>query len=104
MHRFPTPLNPHRNMNRNVGNRCWAAFAFRALLRKYMAHTLPAPPSTSPTVPRWPVVRNPLGAYAAAVALTSLALFLRLQLDPMLGNAARLSFFMFAATMSAFLF
>jgi signal transduction histidine kinase len=69
-----------------------------------MANTLPAQPSRSPGVPRWPVIRNPFGAYALAVALTSLALVLRLELDPILGNAARLSFFMFAATMSAFLF
>jgi signal transduction histidine kinase len=38
------------------------------------------------------------------MVLTGIALLVRLYFDPVLGNAGRLAFFMFAATMSAFLF
>lgn len=69
-----------------------------------MANTLPALPSTSSVIPRWPVIRNPVAAYTAAIILSVLALLVRTNLDPALGNAGRLAFFMFAATLSAFLF
>lgn len=69
-----------------------------------MAEQLPAPPSTLPPAPRWPVTQRPFIAYSAAIALTLAALGIRLALDPAMGNAGRLAFFMFAATLSAFLF
>jgi signal transduction histidine kinase len=69
-----------------------------------MAHPPAKPPSPPAVIPRWPLIRNPLGAYSAAIFLSFLALVVRMSLDPALGNAGRLAFFMFAATLCAFLF
>src|SRR6187549_3428650 len=87
-----TPLRHTANLIR-----CWARSTFHALLRHYMANTLPAPPSTSPAIPRWPVIRNPVAAYAASLLLSCLALALRFYLDPIMGNSSRLGFFIMAA-------
>jgi len=74
----------------------------RVLLRKYMAHTPSAPPSPLPATPYWPLIRQPVAAYAAALGFAFLGFLLRQQLDPLLGNTNRLVCFMITATLSAF--
>ncbi len=69
-----------------------------------MANTPSAPPSPSPVFPRWPLIRRPWAAYAAALALTALAFGLRWETDAFFANSNRLVCFTIAATVSAFLF
>ncbi len=67
-----------------------------------MVNTPPAPQSSLAPPPRWPVFQHEWAAYGTALALTGLALVVRLHLDPVMGNSGRLVFFMIAATISAF--
>ena len=69
-----------------------------------MASSTDAPPSPKISVTRWPIFHRPLPAYGSALGLTAIAFLLRWNLDFVLGNSAKLIFFMFAAALCAFLF
>src|SRR5450755_1528308 len=82
----------------------WHRVIITALLCPYMASSIAALPPSGISVTRWPIFRHPLAAYACALGLTAIAFLVRWNLDFILGNSAKLIFFMFAAALSAFLF